>query len=183
MQALPIDHSVPVLTGWKYIHTPGHAPGHISLFREADKVLIAGDAFVTTKQESALAVLTQKKQLSGPPKYFTYDWKDSEKSVAKLATLNPSVAATGHGKPMHGEELRNALNTLVNNFKQVAVPSQGRYVSEPAVADVNGVLYVPPPVVKKDTQKWIIAATVIIATSMLTGLLVSKKTKRIFGNL
>jgi glyoxylase-like metal-dependent hydrolase (beta-lactamase superfamily II) len=178
LQALPTDHSVPVLTDWKYIDTPGHSPGHISLFREPDKVLIAGDAFVTTKQESALAVMKQTKQLSGPPKYFTYDWKDSEKSVAKLATLNPSVAATGHGKPMYGEELRNELNTLVNHFKQVAVPSQGRYVNEPAVTDVNGVLYIPP-LEKKGTQKWIIAATVIIATSLLTGFLLSKKMKRL----
>src|SRR5436190_1366011 len=37
---LPEDGSVPGLKGWKYIHTPGHTPGHISLFREEDKLLI-----------------------------------------------------------------------------------------------------------------------------------------------
>jgi hypothetical protein len=40
-------------------------------FRESDSVLIAGDAFVTTKAESALSTLLQYKKLSGPPKYFT----------------------------------------------------------------------------------------------------------------
>ncbi|MEJ7766513.1 MAG: MBL fold metallo-hydrolase [Chitinophagaceae bacterium] len=44
--ALPQGGRIPVLSDWKYIHTPGHAPGHISLFRESDKVLIVGDAFV-----------------------------------------------------------------------------------------------------------------------------------------
>src|SRR4051812_46259884 len=31
--ALPEDGTVPGLKDWRYIHTPGHAPGHISLFR------------------------------------------------------------------------------------------------------------------------------------------------------
>src|SRR5690606_4565495 len=75
LHILPPDESVPFLTGWKYIYTPGHAPGHVSYFRERDKVLIAGDAFVTTQSESAMSVLTQKKKVSGPPKYYTYDWE------------------------------------------------------------------------------------------------------------
>src|SRR5206468_1210370 len=54
IHALPDNNSIPGLDEWKYIHTPGHSPGHISLFRECDKVLIAGDAIVTTKSESAL---------------------------------------------------------------------------------------------------------------------------------
>ena len=48
---LPDDNSIPGFPEWKYIHTPGHTPGHVSLFREKDKVLIAGDAFVTTKSD------------------------------------------------------------------------------------------------------------------------------------
>lgn len=143
---LPQDNSVPGLTEWKYIHTPGHSPGHISLFRERDKVLIAGDAFVTTKAESAVYALTHMKHLSGPPKYFTCNWASAELSVIKLAALDPEVAATGHGKPMRGIELRNALNNLSKHFEAVAVPAQGRYVNEPAVTDENGVVSVPPPV-------------------------------------
>ena len=42
------------MPGWRWVHTPGHTAGHVSLFRDADRTLIAGDAFVTTKQESAL---------------------------------------------------------------------------------------------------------------------------------
>ena len=44
---------------FQVIHCPGHTPGHVSFFRESDRTLIAGDAFVTTKQESTIAVLTQ----------------------------------------------------------------------------------------------------------------------------
>ena len=35
-QALPDDHTVPGLPGWRWIHTPGHSPGHVSLVRESD---------------------------------------------------------------------------------------------------------------------------------------------------
>src|SRR5207244_5588565 len=66
--ALPGDCSVPGLRGWRWIHTPGHSPGHVSFFRESDRCLIAGDAFVTTKQESLTSALTQKPhEVHGPP--------------------------------------------------------------------------------------------------------------------
>jgi glyoxylase-like metal-dependent hydrolase (beta-lactamase superfamily II) len=140
---LPADGMVPVLTDWKFIHTPGHSPGHVSLFRQGDGTLIAGDAFVTTKQESAFSVMTQQRIVSGPPKYFTIDWKQAKESVRKLAALKPSSAAAGHGLPMYGEELQSSLDQLSANFDKVAVPNYGRYVKEPARANKNGVQYVP----------------------------------------
>jgi len=139
---LPENGNVPGLDEWKYIHTPGHAPGHVSLCRERDGVLLAGDAFVTTRQESLLSVLTQKKHLSGPPKYFTYDWLAAERSVKTLAGLKPLLVASGHGRPMEGKELK-ALNSLAENFKEEAVPASGRYVNDPAVAGISGVEYLP----------------------------------------
>jgi hypothetical protein len=38
------------------------------------------------------------------------------------------VAATGHGTPMAGEELRAGLRTLVAEFDETAIPDHGRYV-------------------------------------------------------
>ena len=131
------------LHGWRYILTPGHAPGHISLFRERDHLLIAGDAFVTTQQESLIAVATQRNIISGPPKYFTYDWVESKISVERLAALQPKIAATGHGKPMRGLKLRKELNQLADQFELIAVPLKGRYVDKPARANERGVQYVP----------------------------------------
>ena len=43
LRMLPADGSVPPMPGWRWIHTPGHSPGHVSLWREADRALIAGD--------------------------------------------------------------------------------------------------------------------------------------------
>lgn len=128
VQALPEDGSVPEMEGWKYIHTPGHTPGHVSLFREEDRSLIVGDAFVTVKQESLYKVLTQEQEISGPPRYLTTDWKAAFESVKKLKELKPSVAVTGHGLPMVGNELTTNLEKLVNEFDTIAVPDYGKYV-------------------------------------------------------
>ena len=144
VRPLPDDGSVPFMPGWKAVHTPGHSAGHISLFRERDRVLIAGDAFVTTKQESAWAVLEQRKELHPPPAYFTPDWQRAKDSVRRLAALKPSLALTGHGLPAHGEALSQSLETLAQNFDQ-AIPKRGRYVKQAAVMDERGVVEVPPP--------------------------------------
>ncbi|WP_347404076.1 MBL fold metallo-hydrolase [Mesorhizobium sp. WSM4976] len=51
------------MPGWRWLHTPGQAPGHISLWREADHTLVAGDAFITTGQESAYEVAVQQLEM------------------------------------------------------------------------------------------------------------------------
>jgi glyoxylase-like metal-dependent hydrolase (beta-lactamase superfamily II) len=146
VEAFAADGSIPALPDWKAIETPGHSPGHVSFFRERDRVLIAGDAFVTTKQESALAVLTQRLELHGPPAYFTPDWQAAGASVRKLAALRPRIVGTGHGKPVEGNEFLARLDKLAEHFEELAVPEQGRYVGRPATTDENGVVDVPPPV-------------------------------------
>ena len=128
--ALPNDGSVPGMPGWKWIHTPGHTEGHISLFREKDRVLLVADAFTTTKQESLLSVITHSEQISGPPKYLTTDWKAAEESVRHLMDLKPSLAIPSHGEPMQGEELTKHLELLVTHFDTIAKPEQGRFVTQ-----------------------------------------------------
>lgn len=145
LRPLPADGSLPAMPGWRWVPTPGHSPGHVSLFRDSDRTLIAGDAFVTTKQESMLAAVFKPRAVHGPPKYFTCDWGRAAASVRRLAQLRPEVAATGHGVPMRGEHMRRQLNRLADHFRDDAVPSDGRYVRRPAVADENGPTYVPPP--------------------------------------
>jgi glyoxylase-like metal-dependent hydrolase (beta-lactamase superfamily II) len=143
LKDLPEDGTVPPLPGWRWIHTPGHAPGHISLWREADRTLIVGDAFVTTAQESAYAVAVQEPELHGPPMYLTIDWDAARKSVRTLAALDPERVITGHGRPLQGPEMRRALKALADDFDRVAVPKHGRFVEEPLRAE-DGSAYKPP---------------------------------------
>ena len=128
--ALPKDGTVPGMPDWRWVHTPGHTPGHISLFRKRDGTLIVGDAFTTVKQESMLSVLSQKEQISGPPAYLTTDWDQAEKSIHTLAALKPSLAILSHGLPMKGEELTRHLEMLVHHFSEIAIPEHGRFVDK-----------------------------------------------------
>lgn len=84
--------------------------------------MIAGDAFITTAQESAYAVITQAPELHGPPAYFTPDWDAARASVERLAALAPSLAVTGHGPALSGPALTDGLAALARDFDRVARP-------------------------------------------------------------
>ncbi|HET6228762.1 MAG TPA: MBL fold metallo-hydrolase [Longimicrobiaceae bacterium] len=168
VRTLSYDGSVPDMPGWRWVHTPGHAPGHVSLFRDADRTLVAGDAFVTTRQESLMAALTQRPEMHGPPMYYTPDWEDARASVRLLARLEPEIAATGHGVPMHGQEMRDALHTLARDFDTLARPAHGRYVDRPAVADEYGTVNVPP---LDDRSKVMLGLAVAGLAGVVLGLL------------
>ncbi len=127
---LPSDGSIPGMPHWKWIYTPGHTDGHVSLFREKDRVLIAGDAFTTTKQESFTSVLSQREEVKGPPAYLTTDWETSRNSIEKLRDLEPHLAIPSHGLPMDGEKLSRHLDYLLTNFNNIAVPEDGKYVDK-----------------------------------------------------
>ncbi len=143
LHILPEDGSVPPMPGWRWLHTPGHSPGHVSFWRESDGSLIVGDAFVTTAQESAYAVATQEPEIHGPPMYLTTEWDAAAVSVRALAALKPERAVTGHGRPLAGPELRRGLDALAQDFERVAVPERGRYVEHPARA-ADGSAYRTP---------------------------------------
>lgn len=135
LRALPEDGGLPPMPEWQWVHTSGHAPGHVSLWRERDRTLISGDAVITTAQEAAYGAATQAVELHGPPKYFTPDWEAARESARRLAALEPELLVTGHGRALRGEPMRAALHQLARDFDKVAVPERGRYVRNPARAE------------------------------------------------
>jgi hypothetical protein len=96
--------------------------------------------------------------------------------VLKLAALDPEIVATGHGYPMYGGEMRNALNQLASRFDTQAVPSTGRYVNEPAVTDETGVLYLPPAAEKIPMAAKVIGISLAVAAIGIIAYRVSRKT-------
>jgi glyoxylase-like metal-dependent hydrolase (beta-lactamase superfamily II) len=83
-----------VVGGFKVIATPGHSRGHISYWREADRVLIAGDAVANMNPMTGL------KGLREPPRIFTPDPIQNRQSIRRLAALEPTLVCFGHGPPL-----------------------------------------------------------------------------------
>ena len=113
--------SVPGLSDWECIPTPGHSPGHISFFRASDRVLITGDAVVTADINSFLGFLfwslrINQQRVSGPPWYSTWNKQLAKESVVALAALEPSVLASGHGVPMQGGAIAQKLHVFANHY-------------------------------------------------------------------
>jgi glyoxylase-like metal-dependent hydrolase (beta-lactamase superfamily II) len=96
--------------GWRWVWTPGHTAGHISIFRPADGVLIAGDA-----------VLGHITPTIGVNRQRTDPVGDYLQTLARLESLRPATALAGHGEPLRNPmrriaELREATeqeSTLV----------------------------------------------------------------------
>ena len=142
LRQLPTGGVVPGLPSWRWLHTPGHTSGHVSLFRESDRLLIAGDALTTMNVYSWSAMLTGRREVRRPPAPFTPDWPAARQSVRKLADLNPAIIAAGHGLPMAGPAALMELKRLAaTDF----TPAFGRYVHRPAATNETGVVAVPPP--------------------------------------
>ncbi len=75
--------------GLTAVATPGHTPGHFSLWRAADGTLFAGDALVV--RDAAVDL---------PGRVFTEDASAARASLARLAALAPRLLLPGHGDPL-----------------------------------------------------------------------------------
>ena len=81
----------------RVIATPGHTPGHVSFWREADRVLFSGDAVLT------IVPILLRDELSLPLRVFSSDWAQTKQSTKKLAELSPEILLSGHGLPLKQE--------------------------------------------------------------------------------
>jgi glyoxylase-like metal-dependent hydrolase (beta-lactamase superfamily II) len=86
--------------GMRVIDTPGHTPGHISIFEPSTGVLIAGDALRTTSNG-----------LEGSDPQYTSSVNDARITVRKLAAMDIKAILPGHGTPLTAGASK-ALKTL-----------------------------------------------------------------------
>jgi glyoxylase-like metal-dependent hydrolase (beta-lactamase superfamily II) len=83
------------VAGFQVLHTPGHSAGHVSFWRESDRVLIAGD--VVNTAHSFMPLL---KGLREPFEFFSPDPAENRRSIKRIAALEPSLLLVGHGPPV-----------------------------------------------------------------------------------
>jgi hydroxyacylglutathione hydrolase len=79
------------VAGFEVLEVPGHAPGHIALWRERDRVLITGDVLFNRHP------LTGRPHLREPPLIFTRDPEANRASIRRVAALRARLACFGHG--------------------------------------------------------------------------------------
>ena len=72
--------------GTRVVFTPGHTPGHISLYLERSKLLISGDALTA-----------EGGYLNGPNPWATLDMRTAVESLRRLADLDISTIVCYHG--------------------------------------------------------------------------------------
>lgn len=91
---------VPGAAGWRFLWTPGHTAGHVSLLRESDRAVIGGDA-VLPRITPTVGVNRQREDPVG----------DYLEALDRLAGARPALLLPGHGEPVEDpaariEELR-----------------------------------------------------------------------------
>ena len=90
--------------GLQIVATPGHTPGHISVFDAGARVLVTGDA-----------VNGSADGVAGPNPQYTEDMATANESAKKLASLDVDTILFGHGNPIEGGA-RQALEKLVTTL-------------------------------------------------------------------
>ena len=177
VRELPAGGDLPGLAGWEAHETPGHSPGHVSFFRREDRALIAGDALATVDMDSFAALMTKKRTIARPGTPFTCDWVAARRSLVRLADLEPYTVAAGHGLPLAGPDVAGELRAFAEDF---IAPLHGRYVSEPARTDENGIVELPPPV--PDPLPKTAAGVALAAALAGAGLYVAARRRGTRGN-
>ena len=76
------------------LDTPGHSAGHLSFWREADRVLVAGDVVDSANP------FTGVRGLRLPYGFLTPDPEENRRSAKRLGELEPALVLFGHGPPM-----------------------------------------------------------------------------------
>jgi hydroxyacylglutathione hydrolase len=79
---------------FRVLDTPGHSAGHVSFWRESDRVLVLGDVL------NSADVFTLIPGLREPRTYFTPDPAENRRSARRLGELEPTLVLFGHGPPV-----------------------------------------------------------------------------------
>jgi hydroxyacylglutathione hydrolase len=95
------------VAGFTVLETPGHSPGHVSYWRESDRVLVCGDVMWGYNPFRLGGDIRE------PLRFLSPDHRLNRASARRLATLEPSLVCFGHGPPLRdGARFAAAVNRL-----------------------------------------------------------------------
>lgn len=82
------------VAGFTVLDTPGHSPGHVSYWRESDRVLLCGDVMW------GFNPFLLRGPIREPPWLLTPDVALNRASARRIAALEPELVCFGHGPPL-----------------------------------------------------------------------------------
>jgi glyoxylase-like metal-dependent hydrolase (beta-lactamase superfamily II) len=100
-QMISDGQELPFCGGIRVIYTPGHTPGHISLYHKASKTLVAADAMISTNGV-----------LRGPIPQTTLDYEIALASLRKFLDFDISTVICYHGGLSTGD-IREQITTIL----------------------------------------------------------------------
>lgn len=95
------QQELPLCGGMRILHTPGHTPGHICIYLEKYKTLVAGDVLTVSDG-----------RLTGPYVDQTYDMAEAKKSLATLLDLEIEGIICFHGGIAVGD-IKNVIGEYI----------------------------------------------------------------------
>jgi hydroxyacylglutathione hydrolase len=95
------------IAGFRVLHLPGHAPGLVGLWREADRLAIVSDAVFVFNPFTVTGSSGPPRQ---PPAPVRPDPDAARASVRKIIDLDPATVWLGHYGPLTGD-VRSQLET------------------------------------------------------------------------
>lgn len=106
-----------VVAGFEVVALPGHAPGLIGLWREADGVALVSDCFYCTDMHG------RPQAPAVPLDAYNLDTAEARRSIAKLAALRPRIVAPGHLGPVTGPDVVEQLEAAASAGDSAASPA------------------------------------------------------------
>ncbi len=94
------------LGSFTVLEAPGHTPGHLAFWREADRTLVLGDGVFLRNP------FTLRKGLAEPYRWLVWDFDQNRASLRWLADRAPRVVCAGHGAPVGGGVFRRFVQQL-----------------------------------------------------------------------
>jgi len=90
------------IAGFTVLDTPGHSPGHISYWRESDRVLLCGDVLWGFNPFRLGGPIQE------PPRLLTPDVALNRASARRIAALEPALVCFGHGPVLRDDPAKLA---------------------------------------------------------------------------
>ncbi|MCK9905542.1 MBL fold metallo-hydrolase, partial [Frankia sp. Cpl3] len=89
------DQPVPRLSEWQVFYTPGHSQSHLSLYRERDRLMIAGDHVI--KHISSNAFIEPPRDHSKSRAFTLVQYRTA---LQMCADMEIDLIFSGHGEPV-----------------------------------------------------------------------------------